>query len=278
MNDSDPADEVALAVWGSGAEASKARLRDGVVLRQAGPWSPSVLGLLRHLEEHGFAGAPRVVGDGYSADGREQVTFVEGTSPHPGPWKSEQDLHGIGVLLRDLHATAATYLPPAGSPWKSWFGRDLPGDRPVLGHCDTAPWNILVRDGTSFSLIDWEFAGPVDAIWELAHTAWLNGQLHDDDIAERMGLPPAPVRAGQVHALLEGYELPARERRNFADRIIEFAVHSARQEAVDGHVTPESTAAVSDTGYPLLWALAWRIKDAAWLVRNRRLLQDALAA
>jgi hypothetical protein len=38
------------------------------MLRPARPWTSAVHALLRHLERAGFAGSPRVVGDGY--DGR----------------------------------------------------------------------------------------------------------------------------------------------------------------------------------------------------------------
>jgi hypothetical protein len=78
--------ETPLGSWGSGAAASKARLRQDVVLRTAGPWSRSVLALLRHLEDVGFPAAPRLVGDGFAPDGREAVTFIPGTSPHPAVW------------------------------------------------------------------------------------------------------------------------------------------------------------------------------------------------
>jgi hypothetical protein len=38
--------------------------RGGAVIRDAGPWTPAVHSLLRHLEAVGFAGAPRLVGSG----------------------------------------------------------------------------------------------------------------------------------------------------------------------------------------------------------------------
>jgi hypothetical protein len=72
-----------LAVEGNGGLPSRASLRAGVVYREPGPWSPAVLTLLRHLEEAGFAGAPRVVGSGFAADGREMVSYIDGLSPHP---------------------------------------------------------------------------------------------------------------------------------------------------------------------------------------------------
>jgi len=145
---------------------------------------------------------------------------------------------GVGRLLRGLHAAAATFVPPPGAAWRPWFGRDLGGSRPVFGHCGTGPWNIIARDARPAALVDVEFAGPVDAVWELAQAAWLNAQLQDDDIAERCGLPDAAARARQVKLILDGYGLARGERRGFVDKMITFAVHDARAEAVTHQVTP----------------------------------------
>jgi len=125
-------------------------------------------------------------------------------------------------------------------------------------------------------LIDWECAGPIDVIWELAQAAWLNAQLHDDDVAEMHGLPDVEVRARQVADLLDGYQLPTARRSDFVTRMIEFAVHSARAEAVAHAVTADSTEAVTNTGYPLLWAIAWRARSAAWMAAHRDVLQRAV--
>jgi hypothetical protein len=172
--------EVRFVVRGSESQASKASLRAGVVHRDPGPWSATVLAFLRHLEQAGFAGAPRVVGSGFAPDGREMVTYIDGASPQPNAW-AEDAVGEVGRLLRDLHTAAATFVPAPDAVWRPWFGRQLPGSRPVFGHCDTGPWNIIARGGCPVALIDFEFAGPVDALWELAQAAWLNAQLHDDD-------------------------------------------------------------------------------------------------
>jgi len=58
----------------------------------------AVQALLRHLEDAGFAGAPRVVGGGFAPDGREMVSYIEGSSPHPHAW-AEDAVGGIGALL-----------------------------------------------------------------------------------------------------------------------------------------------------------------------------------
>jgi len=268
--------EVPLEVWGSGTQPSKARRRAGVVYREAGPWSRTVLALLRHLEDAGFAGSPRVIGSGFAGDGREMVSYLPGASPQPRAW-SEDAVASVGELLRNLHAAAATFNPPADAVWKAWFGRSLPGSRPVIGHCDTGPWNIIARDGRPVALIDFEFAGPVDAVQELAQAAWLNAQLHDDDVAGRHGLPDLAARGRQLRLILDGYGLPARQRHDFVDKMITFAVHSARAEAVESGVTPETTAGVTGTGYPFAWAITWRVRSASWMLANRSHLQRAIS-
>lgn len=272
----DAEQETPLTAWGSGQQPSKARRRDDTVLRDSGPWSTTVLALLRHFQAVGFRGAPRPVGSGFNPDGREIVTFLPGTSPHPHAWQDTQIVE-VGRLLRQAHDAAASFVPGADAVWRPWFGRRLAGERPVIGHCDAGPWNVVTADGQPYALIDWEYAGPVDAVWELAQAAWLNAQLHDDDIAERLGLPPAADRAGQVRLLLDGYRLPAAARTGFTDKLITVAVHAARAEAVTYDVTPDTTVAVTPSGYPLLWAVTWRARSAAWMIDHRPLLDRVLS-
>lgn len=176
----------------------------------------------------------------------------------------------VGELLRRLHDATATFSPPGEAHWQQTWLRELPGDEWVVGHCDTAPWNIVGRGGAPEAFVDWEFAGPVDRITEVAYTAWLNSQLHDDDVAELQGLPEARTRASHFRSILEGYGLAASRRREVVDRMIELAVHSARAEAVMARVTPEE--AVAADGYPVLWAITWRARSASWMMRHRTLL------
>jgi hypothetical protein len=69
---------------------------------------------------------------------------------------------------------------------------------------------------------------------------WLNAQLHDDDVAERAGLPDLATRAHQAQLILDGYRLPAADRAGFVDAMIGFAVASAAQEAIDAGVTQDT--------------------------------------
>ena len=121
------------------------------------------------------------------------------------------------------------------------------------------------------ALIDWETAGPVDPLVELAQLAWLNAKLHDNTVAEREQLPPVADRARQLAAILDGYGLTARQRRGFLDQIVEFAICDTAGEADDADITSEMTS------HPIaLWAMAWRARPAAWMIRHRRTLETAL--
>jgi Ser/Thr protein kinase RdoA (MazF antagonist) len=251
--------------------------RADVVHRETGPWAGAVHALLRHLEAEGFDAAPRVVGSGFDERGRETLSFIAGDFVHPGPWPSEQALHAIGVMLAGLHRAGAGFTPPPGATWRPWFGRAAagpaiaPGLAIVYGHCDVAPWNIVARGGAPVALIDWEAAGPVDPMVELAQAAWLNAQLHDDDVAARCALPSAGARMRQLRAFAEGYGLERGRRRALADAMIAFAIASAAAEATDAGFTPSGGPADA------VWGVVWRTRAAAWMARNRALLDAALA-
>jgi hypothetical protein len=84
-------------------------------------------------------------------------------------------------------------------------------------------------------------------------------------------LPPAADRARQLAAIVDGYGLAAAQRRGFVEQMIEFAICDTAAEADAAVVTPEMTA------HPeALWAMAWRSRSAAWMIRHRRLLETAL--
>jgi len=252
-----------------GGRNAVSRIGD-VVHRQTGPWAATVHALLRHLEAEGFAGAPRVIGSGFDEAGRETLSFVHGVSLHPGPWPDEA-MFALGKMLADFHRASASFVVPANAIWRDWFGRGL-GDGPsIIGHCDLGDWNIIARDHLPVGFIDWEQAGPVDPLVELAQLCWLNAHLFDDDVAQNIGLPPLAARARKLRLIVEGYQLPAGDRARLVPTMIDLAIHDAANEAVEAKITPESTEPVA-----ALWAMAWRTRSAAWMSRNRRTLENAL--
>jgi hypothetical protein len=240
----------------------------GTVRRPARAWSSTVHALLRHLEEIGFTGAPRVIGDGIDADGNEVLTWIEGDFVHPHAW-SDDGVWQVGRLLRDMHAATAGFRPPPDAVWQPWWMHHY-GPDSVIGHCDAGPWHAVARDGAPVAFIDWTLAGPVDRLDEVVATAWWNAQLHDDDVAERNDLPDPAIRARQLRLFLDGYGLAAADRDGLVSRMIEFAVRDCAAEAARAHVTPESSDPAP------LWALAWRARAGDWMIRHRALLERAI--
>lgn len=242
--------------------------KENVVLRPSGPWTPSVHSLLGHLQKSGFTSLPSVIDSGLDAEGREMLSFIEGEFVHPGPW-SDDALAEVGSMLRRLHNASAHFEPAADAVWKPWFLRELGDAKYVYSHGDIAPWNMVTREGVPFALIDWEFAGPVDPLVELARVCWLFPQLHDDDVAEMVGLPSLDVRARQLRLITDAYGLNSAQRHGFFDLILEVVVRETAEEAIEKRMTPDC--------HGPLWGLAWRARAAAWILRHRTVLQNSLA-
>jgi hypothetical protein len=144
----------------------------------------------------------------------------------------------------------------------------------VISHCDVAPWNIVCRSGVPIALIDWEYSGPVDPLVDLAQACWLNAKLHDDVVAQREKLPTVSQRAKCLRAVVDGYGLPRNKRRGLVGLMVEFAIHSAAGEADAAKILPDNRPNAVDV--TVLWAMAWRSRAAAWMLRNRRILEEAL--
>ncbi|KAF1043190.1 phosphotransferase [Xylophilus sp.] len=178
-------------------------------------------------------------------------------------------MHALGRMLRGLHDATADFGPDEPPVWRPWFGRTLGSYRQVIGHCDFSPWNILSRQRMPVAVIDWETAGPVDALVELGQACWLNAQLHDEDVAALNGLAPPAKRAKYAALICDGYELPRREAARLIQAMIDVAIADTAEQAIETCVRPESNGP--------LWGLAWRARAAAWMVRQRSLLLDALS-
>ena len=99
-------DEVPLT--GGNVTAGVVRVGE-TVRRPAGPWTPAVHALLRHLEGVGFAGAPRALG--FDDRGREVLSYVEGHAAWPwdafAPLASDEGLRRVADLISAYHAAQA---------------------------------------------------------------------------------------------------------------------------------------------------------------------------
>ena len=180
-------------------------LLDGQVHRMAGPWTPAVHELLRHLEGVGFEGAPRPVG--FDQIGREVLTWVEGQAPS-SPWpcwmQTDRALEDLAVLLRRYHEAVSTFTPREEALWRCWIGSQ---GGPIIRHGDLWPANVVFRSGRPIALIDWEFAQPGTPVDDLASAAKHWVPLMSDGRGDKEGWRLPLDRPARLRLLCDAYGL-----------------------------------------------------------------------
>jgi Phosphotransferase enzyme family len=155
-------EEIALA---GGSMTRVVRVGDSV-RRPTGRWSGAVHILLRHLEEVGFEGAPRI--PGIDDEGREVLSYL----PTERAWPySEEALIHAGSLIRRLHDALASFVPPAGAVWRYPASGKHTGPDSRVGHNDLGPNNTVFAGGRPYGFIDWDLAGPAGPLDDLALAA-----------------------------------------------------------------------------------------------------------
>jgi aminoglycoside phosphotransferase (APT) family kinase protein len=219
--------------------------RGGQLLRPTGSWSGAVHEFLRHLESAGFNGAPRVLG----TDGeREILTFIDGDVPVDPQWqpgrghrlpayaRSEAALTAAAGLVRQLHDGARGYRP-AHSDYR--FQPRPPRAGEIVSHGDLGPWNTVYRAGVPVAFIDWDAAGPVESLVDLAAAAWAFVPLAPPERLSEAGFDPVPDIGIRLRLFVDAYGvtnppaiLPALQRcQLLATERIKYAPVSAAEAA-----------------------------------------------
>jgi hypothetical protein len=226
-----------------GGNAGGAVLVDGTVRRPTGPWTPAVHVLLKHLEQRGFDGTPRVLG--IDEQGREVLTFVRGLTvgtaqPWPSWVHSDAALIQVGHWLRRYHEAVSDFVPPATAKWRIGSRPWRPGD--VIGHNDAAPYNAVWRQasdgaGQLVGFIDWDFAAPCAPIWDLAYVVFSWVPLHARDVVIPEGFTNFASRPGRLRMLLDayGYTGSVAQVLDAVDARITAHMQDVRQLADDGN-------------------------------------------
>jgi Ser/Thr protein kinase RdoA (MazF antagonist) len=198
---------------------------------------------------------------------REVYAFAPGEMIHPQKW-SDEALFEVGRMTRALHGAGAAFHPEHPEQYKAWCLREIGGEKRIWCHGDIAPWNLIVRQGMPACLVDWEYAGPLDPMVELARICWLFPQLVDDDLQKIYDLPSPEKRAAQVRLICEGYQLARADRQRLISQMIEVIICETAHEAIDVNLTFEDSGS--------LWGFAWRTRSLYWVWRNRALLEKAM--
>jgi aminoglycoside phosphotransferase (APT) family kinase protein len=256
-----------------GGHANRGRVvRVGATVRR--PLRPDAAGthaLLRHLEQVGFPGAPRLLGVEPAGDegGQQEVlSWVPGQvagGSVPDELATDAALASVAVLLRDLHAAVRGFDP---TPY-TWPRVAPPGFRPAAGapglvaHNDPNIDNVVFRDGSAVALIDFDLAAPADPLWDVALAVRLWAPLRDpgDVLDARAGRELARARV-----FADAYGVPAADRDRLADALLASAdwAYSAVVAAVEG-------------GHPV-FAAYWAAKGQQRAVRSREWLERSMPA
>ena len=187
--------EVPLA----GGFANVVTRRGDTVRRNAGPWTPVVHLLLRHLRAAGFSLAPQPIG--LDEQGREVLDYLEGQVawwPWPDVLRRNDGLRAVTSMIRELSRAIATFDEP---PDAIWHGGPRTAADLVIRHGDLAPWNTLWVGDRLTGLIDWDTAEPAPSGWDAAQAAWYflplrpltgyrtaGGGFTVDDVGHRLAL------------------------------------------------------------------------------------------
>ncbi len=139
------------------------------VRRAAGPWTPTIHALMRHLRASGFTMIPEPLG--IDDRGREIISFLPGapaTYPLPEFAWSDTTLTAVAQCLRAFHDASLQFVPPRGGRWQ-W-----PAHEPVevVCHNDFAPYNLMFENGKLTGVIDLDLASPGPRVWDMGYTAY----------------------------------------------------------------------------------------------------------
>ena len=203
--DEDAAVEVPLA---GGHDSGRVARIGGTVRRAVRPWTPSVHAVLRHLESVGFAGAPRVIG--FDTEGREVLTYIDGLDGRDVRCYSDAALIQVAHLIRSLHDGLRSFIPPADSQRRP-DSRAPKGD--LICHNDLSPANTIYRDGASQAFIDWDFAAPSTAVWDLSYAVRTFVPLYSANDCRKMGYEPEQ-RGELLRLFCQAYGMDAQTRRD----------------------------------------------------------------
>jgi hypothetical protein len=146
------------------------------VRRAAGPWTPTIHALMRHLRASGFALAPEPLG--MDAQGREIISLLPGRAavyPLPEFAWSDATLAELTRTLRAFHDATLGFAPPAGATWQ-WPAHE-PAE--VVCHNDYAPYNMMFEGERLTGIIDLDLAAPGPRVRDMGYFAYRMVPLTD---------------------------------------------------------------------------------------------------
>jgi hypothetical protein len=251
------------------ANAGSVFRRGNQVIRPAGPHSAAVHSLLKHLEKVGYNGAPAAIA---LEDSTETVSYIPGSVPAP-PYEdwclSDETLYKIAQLQWRYHDAAQTFVPEPHSVWNTGLADPLSVG--IVCHNDLGPGNVVFEHREPNGFIDWDFAAPGRALWDIARTARAWIPLDNPDSAATYGLGGLDPFT-RLRVFCDGYGLDGEHRHDLVD-ILELcnAVSTAYVRSQFEAGKPSFVKMWNDYNLDVLYK-----KRGEWIADNKSSLYDAV--
>ncbi|HZA05017.1 MAG TPA: phosphotransferase [Propionibacteriaceae bacterium] len=238
--------------------------RGDTVRRPLRPTSTAVHALLSYLAEVGFDGAPRLLG--IDDQDREVLTFIPGdavTPPYPAWALTDDALRSVAQLLRRYHEAVAGF-DVEGHDWPNVAPPEY--DEGLACHDDLNLDNVIFRNGRAVALIDFDWATPGSAVWDVADAIRLWAPLRPgryvDDTRRGRGLE-------RMRTFVDAYGIELDPER---------LVHAVRLNHDRMYRLIEDGAEAGNEGFAAYWAESeQRVADTrAWYAEQHETLIKAL--
>jgi hypothetical protein len=222
------------------------------VRRPRKPQTAAVHDYLRFLVRRGLRGVvPTPLG--FDEKDREVLTFLEGEiflPPHTAWMAGDELLVSVAALQRRLQVAARDYEPPPDAVWDDDVA---PGYLPdgargtAVCHNDLCVENIVIRGGRAAGVIDFDYAGPVDPLFDIAVAVRHWAPVRGPQDLEALGVDVDA--SSRFRLFLDVHQLDAAGRRrvvDLLDRFLERAFHNVQRLAREGQ---QGFAAMIEAGY-----------------------------
>jgi Phosphotransferase enzyme family len=139
------------------------------VRRAAGPWTPTIHALLRHICAAGFEAVPEPLG--IDDQGREILSLLPGrvaTYPLDDFVLAERTLERVARTLRAYHDATVGFAEQPEAVWQ-W-----PANEPaeVICHNDFGPYNLMFEGEELTGVIDFDLASPGPRVLDMGYAAY----------------------------------------------------------------------------------------------------------
>ena len=171
------------------------------VRRAAGPWTPTIHALLRHVRAAGFEAVPEPLG--IDEQGREILSLLPGrvaTYPLDEFVLAERTLARAARTLRAYHDAMLGFVAHPEAAWQ-WPAHE-PAE--VICHNDFAPYNLMVEGEDLTGVIDFDLASPGPRVLDMGYAAYRFVPLTDPANPD-VPHPGAAAQAPRLEAFCAAY-------------------------------------------------------------------------